>query len=349
MTLEKSMNVKQNNILSQKNFSITALRKRAFNIELYNLQKESLLAKKIKEQLSNAPQFLEELQKKSRYELDLSQFAEKLASGEVRFMKKVKNGELLGILVDSKTGKTFANVPIKSVPVELGASIATAGLTQKLEELSAKLDLLEDKINQVKRNFDLNRYAEVLSAKEKYETALLIRDTVTKRKLLEEAYSQATNAKNLLLQQIYDSKYKIEKRMEDEKNKINLQKIVTKSKIKEDNELAETTLMNLQYLKDAFSFQISSLTELQEYEALNYCLSDFENIILSDFSEHNALLLDEFTSNSENPFKYFSSEVLASTKSLTEFIANNDDFLEVHFIPEQLIISQNEEEIDNDS
>ena len=341
------MTTKQNEIISQKNTSLSPIRKRAFNVELYNQRKDNLLAKKIKTQLSNAPQFFEELQKKSRYELDLTQFAEKLASGEVQFMRKSKTGEALATLVDSATSKTYAQVPIKSVPVELGASIATAGLAQKMEELSVKLDLLENKINQVNRNFDLNRYAEVLSAKEKYETALLIKDSDTRKQLLREAYSQSTNAKNLLLQQIYDSKYKIAKRNEDEKNKNQFQKVVSRSNTKEDNELAEMTLMNLQYLKDAFSFQIGSLTELQEYEALNYCLLDFENIILDDFSGNSALLLDEFTSNSENPFKYFSNEVLESTKVLTEFIANNDDFLEVHFIPEQLIISQNEEEIDN--
>lgn len=341
------MTTKQNEIISQKNTSLSSIRKRAFNVELYNQRKDNLLAKKIKTQLSNAPQFFEELQKKSRYELDLTQFAEKLASGEVQFMRKSKTGEALATLVDSATSKTYAQVPIKSVPVELGASIATAGLTQKLEELSAKLDLLENKINQVNRNFDLNRYAEVLSAKEKYETALLIKDSDTRKQLLREAYSQSTNAKNLLLQQIYDSKYKIEKQYEEYRNKNQLQKLTSKSHIKEGNELAEISLMNLQYLKDAFSFQIGCLTELQEYEALNYCLLDFENIILDDFSGNNALLLDEFIPNSNNPFKYFSSEVLDSTKSLTEFIANNDDFLEVHFIPEQLITSQNKEELDN--
>lgn len=337
----------QNEIISRGSSSLSSIRRRAFNIELYNQQKENILVKKIKVQLNNAPQFLEELQKSSRYELDMTQFSEMLATGAIQFMRKNKTGEALATLVDSSTGKMFAQVPIKSVPVELGASIATAGLTQKLEELSAKFDLLENKINQVNRNFDLNRYAEVLSAKEKYETALLIQDADTRKQLLREAYSQATNAKNLLLQQIYDSKYKIEKRDKDEKNKNQFQKVVSKSNTKEDNELAEICLMNLQYLKDAFSFQIGCLTELQEYEALNYCLLDFENIILDDFSGKNALLLDEFIPNSKNPFKYFSSEVLESTKSLTEFIANNDDFLEVHFIPEQLIISQNKEELDN--
>ncbi|MCB4929352.1 hypothetical protein LGW17_09525 [Streptococcus mutans] len=343
------MATEQNEIISRKGDSPSPVRKRAFNVALYNRQKENLLAKKIKTQLSNTTHFFEELQKRSRYELNLTQFAEKLASGEVQFMRKNRTGESLATLVDSVTNKTYAQVPIKSVPVELGASIATAGLAQKLEELSAKLDLLENKINQVNRNFDLNRYAEVLSAKEKYETALLIQDFDTRKQLLREAYSQATNAKNLLLQQIYDSKYKIEERNKDERNKNKLQKLTSRSKTKEDNELAETTLMNLQYLKDAFSFQIGGLTELQEYEALNYYLLDFENIILDDFSSNDALLLDEFTSNSKNPFKFFSSEVLESTKSLTEFIANNDDLLEVHFIPEQLIISQNEEEIDSEN
>ena len=51
------MTIKQNEIVSQRNTWPTPLRKRAFNIELYNQQKENLLAKKIKVQLSNTPQF----------------------------------------------------------------------------------------------------------------------------------------------------------------------------------------------------------------------------------------------------------------------------------------------------
>ncbi|HHF7039137.1 TPA: hypothetical protein ACPQXP_001830 [Streptococcus mutans] len=43
-------------------------------------------------------------------------------------MRKNRTGESLATLVDSVTNKTYAQVPIKSVPIELGASIATAYL-----------------------------------------------------------------------------------------------------------------------------------------------------------------------------------------------------------------------------
>ena len=57
----------QNEIISRGSSSLSSIRRRAFNIELYNQQKENILVKKIKVQLNNAPQFLEELQQLLMY------------------------------------------------------------------------------------------------------------------------------------------------------------------------------------------------------------------------------------------------------------------------------------------
>lgn len=51
------MATEQNKIISRKGDSLSPVRKRAFNVALYNRQKENLLAKKIKTQLSNTTHF----------------------------------------------------------------------------------------------------------------------------------------------------------------------------------------------------------------------------------------------------------------------------------------------------
>lgn len=81
---------------------------------------------------------------------------------------------------------------------------------------------------------------------------------------------------------------------------------------------------NLEYLKDAFSFQIATLAELREYSALNYALQNFKDVFLEEFSGENALFLDGYL---KNPFKYLSENVVDSTTLIIEFIENNEDLL----------------------
>ena len=104
-----------------------------------------------------------------------------------------------------------------------------------------------------------------------------------------------------------------------------------------------TALDNLSYMKDAFGFQIATLFELGEFDALNYTIYEFKEVILLDFSGEDALFLDEHLSVSTNPFKFLSNNVVEASNSIIEFLNNNEEILDVHFIPDLLEIADKKE------
>lgn len=321
------------------------LRKRPF--QRYQEKKKSKLISDLTAQIANVPQLVEQLTKNKEMVLDISkELAKKIANGELEFIRKGATGEAVGILRDPKTKEIFTQLPIKEMPLDLGASIATAGLTMKMQEISHKLDELDNKINRVNRNFDLNRYAEVQSAQDKYKLALLTKDPDVKKTLLLESLSQSTNAKNLLSNQLYETKMQLKIAQENSNKILERVKNAVNPVYEKEATLAQTALDNLDYMKDAFSFQIATLAELGEYEALNYAVSDFKDMILEDFSGNDALLLDGSLSTTTNPFKYLSENVVESTTSIIEFLDHNEEMLEMHFLPSNLSIEVKEESLD---
>ncbi|EOB3361183.1 MULTISPECIES: hypothetical protein [Enterococcus] len=311
-------------------------------LQRYKERKRNKLVSDLAVQLANVPQFIEAVGRSREKVLDISkEVAEKIANGELVFSRKGATGEAVGILRDAKTGKLFTQLPIKEMPLELGSTIASAGLSLKMQEISNKLEILDGKINRVNRNFDLNRYAEVQSAGDKFKVALLTKDTNMKKALLLEAYSQATNAKNLLLNQLYETKEQL-RISRDDGNLI--QTVFGGKKADAEASLAQAALDNIDYMKDAFSFQIASLAELGEYDALNYEVSDFQDLISKDFSGDDALYLDgHLPPTSTNPFKYLSESVLESSTEIIDFLDHNEDLLEVHFLPEMLNFDKEED------
>ena len=337
----KELVKKETGITKQDSFD---LRKRPFN--RHEEKKKSRLIADLSAQIANVPQLIEQLSKGKELALNVSkELATKIANGELEFIRKGNTGEIVGILRDATSKKMFAQLPIKEMPFELGSSIATVGLTMQLQQISHKLEELGDKINRVNRNFDLNRYAEVQSAQDKYKLALLSKDPQVKKTLMIESLSQATNAYNLLSNQLYETKMNLKISNDNENVFSNL----FKSKADEQAKLAEIALDNLDYLKDAFSFQIAALAELREYDALNYALQDFKEVILEDFSGDESLFLDGYLPPTyKNPFSYLSENVIDATTSIIEFIDDNEDLLELHFLPNKLQIQKEEEQKNDD-
>ncbi|WHZ31465.1 hypothetical protein QNK01_08250 [Desemzia incerta] len=330
---KKEITLKDNN--SEKNVTI---RKRPF--EKHKEKRHLQLLSTITAQLPNIPIFVEELKRHGEIALDISQeMAGKLANGEITFGTYTESGTKYAQFVNSKTGQIFKNIPIKELPVNFGPAIATAGLTMQLEEITRQLNLLGEKVNRVNRNFDLNRYAAVQSAKEKYEMAMLSKNTETKQTLLHNALTQATDAKNLLLNQLLESKIQLESQ------KLNNKIPIFSSNISaaEGDKLAQITLENLSYMKDAFSIQITSLFELGEFDVLNYAVCEFKEMIIENFSGTNALFLDEHLSIPTNPFKFLSNNVIEASDSIIKFLDENEEVFEVYFMPDFLEIADKKE------
>lgn len=316
----------------------TAIRKQP--IERYKEKRQSKLVSMIASQLPNIPTFVEELKRHGEIALDISQeMAEKLANGDITFGTYTESGVKYAQFVNSETGRIFKNIPIKEIPANLGPALATAGLSMKLQEITYELGVLGEKIDRVNRNFDLNRYAEVQSAKEKYEMAMLTKDPDTKKALLLDSLTQATNAKNLFLNQLLETKVQLE----NPKSTGMIPIFSNNISAADGDRLAMAALENLTYMKDAFSYQIGALFELCEFDTLNHTIYKFKEIILQDFSGEDALFLDEHLSVSTNPFKYLSNNIVEASNSMIDFLNENEEFLDVHFIPDFLEIADKKE------
>ena len=316
----------------------TAIRKQP--IERYKEKRQSKLVSMIASQLPNIPTFVEELKRHGEIALDISQeMAGKLANGDITFGTYTESGVKYAQFVNSETGRIFKNIPIKEIPANLGPALATAGLSMKLQEITYELGILGEKVDRVNRNFDLNRYAEVQSAKEKYEMAMLTKDPDTKKALLLDSLTQATNAKNLFLNQLLETKVQLE----NPKSTGMIPIFSNNISAADGDRLAMAALENLTYMKDAFSYQIGALFELCEFDTLNHTIYKFKEIILQDFSGEDALFLDEHLSVSTNPFKYLSNNIVEASNSMIDFLNENEEFLDVHFIPDFLEIADKKE------
>lgn len=305
-------------------------------LERYKEKRQSNLVSMIASQLPNIPTFVEELKRHGEIALDISQeMAGKLANGDITFGTYTESGVKYAQFVNSETGRIFKNIPIKELPANLGPALATAGLSMKLQEITYELGVLGEKVDRVNRNFDLNRYAEVQSAKEKYEMAMLTKDPDTKKALLLDSLTQATNAKNLFLNQLLETKVQLA----NPKSTGMIPIFSNNISAADGDRLAMAALENLTYMKDAFSYQIAVLFELDEFDTLNHTIYKFKESILQDFSGEDALLLDEHLSVSTNPFKFLSNNIVEASNSMIDFLNENEEFLDVHFMPDLLEIA----------
>ena len=208
-----------------------------------------------------------------------------------------------------------------------------------MQEITYELGILGEKVDRVNRNFDLNRYAEVQSAKEKYEMAMLTRDPDTKKALLLDSLTQATNAKNLFLNQLLETKVQLA----NPKSTGMIPIFSNNISAADGDRLAMAALENLTYMKDAFSYQIAALFELSEFDTLNHTIYKFKEMILQDFSGEDALFLDEHLSVPTNPFKFLSNNIVAASNSMIDFLNENEELLDVRFIPDLLEIADKRE------
>lgn len=326
-------------VQTNSNFETQAtIRRKSF--DTYHVKRQSKLFSLIASQLANIPIFAEELSKHGEIALDISQeLTAKLASGEITFGAYAQSGQKYAQFINAETKRIYTNIPIKDLPVTLGPAIATAGLSMKLQEITHELDILGEKVDRVNRNFDLNRYAEVQSAKEKIEMALLTKNPETKKALLLDSLTQSTNAKNLLLNQLLETKAQLT----NAKTNGKIPFFNNSLSAAEGDNLAMIALENLSYMKDAFNFQLTTLFELGEFDALNYIICEFKEIILQDFSGQNALFLDEHLAISTNPFKFLSNDIVTVSNALIDFIESNEELLDVTSLPDLLEVTNSKE------
>ena len=89
--------------------------------------------------------------------------------------------------------------------------------------------------------------------------------------MLLDSLTQATNAKNLFLNQLLETKVQLAHPKSNGKIPLFSSSLTAA----DGDRIAMTALDNLSYMKDAFGFQIATLFELGEFDALNYTIYEF--------------------------------------------------------------------------
>ena len=154
-----------------------------------------------------------------------------------------------------------------------------------------------------------------------------------------DSLTQATNAKNLFLNQLLETKVQLA----NPKSTGMIPIFSNNISAADGDRLAMAALENLTYMKDAFSYQIAALFELGEFDTLNHTIYKFKEMILQDFSGEDALFLDEHLSVPTNPFKFLSNNIVAASNSMIDFLNENEELLDVRFIPDLLEIADKRE------
>jgi hypothetical protein len=263
----------------------------------------------IAHQLLNIPLLIDTLHTSSEIALDISkEMAQKIANNEIRFGQFKENGRQYAQFINTATHRISQNIPIKTLPTNFGTLIAQAALTQQIAQLDHKLDQLADKIDEVNRNFTINRFALTNTAREDLELALSMHDKSAKHILLLTALNSATTAKNEMLLKLLELKQSLSN---------------TKMAPKRATQAASRALDYLQKTREAFQIQTSVLFELGEYSALAKALNSFRSTIVNEFSGDDALRLDGNLKGTELPFTILSTQIKDTTESVLLAIKNN--------------------------
>ncbi|ENZ5556058.1 hypothetical protein [Enterococcus hirae] len=182
----------------------------------------------------------------------------------------------------------------------------------ELKKIEDKLDDLNLKIDEVIKNFENDRYAGVVSAKEKYEQSVLIKDPQIKKQLLVNVLNDITTVKYQLLKQLEG------KVISYRKNRI---------KFGDKEKSANDILQNILFINESFNIQVNCLSDLDEYVALNYSLNLHKKDLESILTREMALKLDEYFQKSTNPITEALDDIHTLIHTISDMIEADPEYI----------------------
>lgn len=255
-----------------------------------------------------------EIINKGEYTLDIPpEILKGLKDGTYRFVSG-KDG-VYAQIADSKTGEFVKNLTLKnaaSVSSVLGPAAIVVGVMLELKKIEKKLDELNLKIDAVIGNFENDRYASAISAKEKYEQSVLIKDPQIKKQLLVNVLNDIATVKYQLLKQL-------------EGKLINYRK--SRMKFSDKERLANDILQNILFINESFNIQVNCLSDLDEYAALNYSLNLHKKDLAKILTREWALKLDEYFQKSTNPITEAIDDINTLIHRISDRIEENPEYI----------------------
>ena len=271
---------------------------------------------KIKQQLVNSSNFIETIKKiipKEELKVILNDSQKlKLNNGTLKLMTK-KNGDLLASLVNPKTNKVVANIPLKKVKLSpsLSSTIISYTYQMQLAEITEQMDKISLKVDEILEGQENDRLALVYSSYQKLLQALEIKDDSLRKYSLLQIANKAEDSRNLLMLSQKSRLEFIKKQPESFWGKVvsgEKQEIIdNKIKIIRDNLKAINTVS----LIEAMSYH-----ELGEYQSAKKSLEYFSNYINRTYLDDKYLIRRLDLNDSDNYWSKYLNEISKKIEEL---------------------------------
>lgn len=159
---------------------------------------------RIKQDLMGAPSFVKAIKsavpEQSLQAVLTGKQRDQLAKGALKLMTK-KDGSLLASLVDPKTNKIVANVPLKSVQMapDLLQSLTDYSMQMQMAQIVKGIQEVQRTIEEVRQGQEYDRLAMAYSCQQKLLQAMEIKNPNLKCQALLQIASDAEDSRNLLM------------------------------------------------------------------------------------------------------------------------------------------------------
>lgn len=200
--------------------------------------------------------------------------ADLIKKGTYRFLLD-KEGRILPSIYDGK--KIVQQVRLKRADVtpQLSASMSNLLMHMQLARIIDGIEYLGEAINHIHRELHNERIASSKSARDKLIQAKNIHDTRMRERVILEAVSKATDAKNILMNNFSDSLSFLEGRTKKSLKKM----ILDVNDQKDANRNAEDSFQDLVAITNAVQVECEGYSILGEHYACQQCLCVFRDFI----------------------------------------------------------------------
>lgn len=266
------------------------------------LRNAKAILSKIKEMLCSAPAFLNVVQASLPEEIYQAILTDdqklKIAKGTLKLMTK-KDGSILADLVNPKTNKTVAKIPLKNVKVapEISQAMTSYAIQVQMAQIAEQIQLIRVAVEEVRQGQEYDRLATAYSCQQKLLQAMIIKNPEVKARALLQIAFDAEDSRNLLMQSQSANLTFIKNQPESFWGKFRFgaapEKINTRM-----NEIRESLCaLNMVSLSEAIAYQ-----ELGETEAAQLSLQYYAKYIQKTYLQTKGLVerLDLIDPSPEN-------------------------------------------------
>lgn len=126
---------------------------------------------------------------------------DKIASGALKLMTK-KDGSILATLVNTKTNRVVAHIPMKNIKItpEISQAMSNYSSQLQLAQIAEKIELVQKAVEEVRHGQEYDRLATAFSCQQKFLQAMKFQNPELKRVALLRIAMDAEDSRNLLMQ-----------------------------------------------------------------------------------------------------------------------------------------------------